>query len=50
MCVGEHSFSKIDCRVKAKAWTTGRVYRSVYGHVIMYGRDEMEQEFKVRRR
>lgn len=49
MCVGEYLFLKIDCRVKVKVWIIGRVYRLVYGYVIMYGRDEMEQEFKVRR-
>lgn len=42
MCVGEYLFLKIDCRVKVKVWIIGRVYRLVYGYVIMYGRDEME--------
>lgn len=43
-CIEEHSFSKVDCRVKPKAGTSGRVYGSVYSHVIMYGGGTSKKE------
>lgn len=40
----EHSFSKIDCRVKTEAVISGRVHGSVDSHVIMYGNRSSKKE------